>query len=111
MYEVPKTEVIFRYWKSEAIALFPYEIADFDGNCLSYMTVGQHSAANYDVLISVSRLATSEEYASLQEELARIGYNLKIVQRRQYQRYRRAVVDAMSRTPCTRVNACSRPPI
>ena len=97
MYGVQETEVSFRYWDfgNAVIALFPYEIADFEGSCLSYMTIGQHGAADYDYVISTSRPATPEEYASLQVELARIGYNLKIIQRRHYQRYRQAVVDAM----------------
>jgi len=88
------TEVIFRCWRSDVIALFPYEIADCDGNCSSYMTVGQHGSANYDAILSESRPAAIAEYAELETELTNIGYNLKIVQRRHYMRYWKAVVEA-----------------
>ncbi len=93
MYNVT-CEVIFRYWNDAVIALFPYEITDLEGNCSSYMTIGQHGAASYKAILRESRLATPEEYASLEKELVHIGYRLKIIQRRNYQKYRRAFVSA-----------------
>ena len=34
------TQVLFRFWKGEIIALFPYIIGDAQGNVMSYMHVG-----------------------------------------------------------------------
>lgn len=86
-----KTVVVFRFWLNDVIALFPYEIADFCGNCLSYMTTGQHSAANYEAILRESRPATPTEYASLEAELTQIGYQLQVVKKRQQQRYQQAL--------------------
>ncbi len=48
-----KTKVIFRQWKigCEIIALFPEIATDTIGyNCQSYMHVGQHGAANPNII-------------------------------------------------------------
>lgn len=82
-----KTQIIFRYWRKDVIALFPYEIADMKGNCLSYQHVGQHGAANYSAIVYESRPATQAELANLKEELERLGYNLEIIHRRNHQRF------------------------
>lgn len=83
--------VICRKWTKigieEVIALFPYVVVDFDGNCSSYMHVGQHSSASYSYMMLHSRPATELEYADLKLELENIGYVLKIIQRRNHERF------------------------
>lgn len=78
--------VVFRKWpKSEGgdvLALFPYEIEDNVGNCLSYQHIGQHGAANYGACIARTKPAKPEEYAQLKAELEQIGYVLTIRKRR-----------------------------
>jgi hypothetical protein len=77
-----KTIVVFRYWQREVIALFPEEVADQQGNCSSFMHVGQHGAADYDHIVARSRPATPAEYKDLAKELRRsYGYNLDIRKR------------------------------
>lgn len=81
-----KTEVIFRFWKKEIIALFPYDI-DNNGLCGSYMHVGQHSPSGYEHIIRHSRPATEPEYRELYAELESIGYKLEVVHKRMYSRF------------------------
>ena len=89
------TEVIFRKWKPckeypndvQIIALFPYEIEDFSGNVLCYERVGQHGGANYTYCLSASVPAKAEEYNSLKTKLESIGYNLKVINKRNYKKY------------------------
>jgi len=83
------TKVIFRvitgrYGKGEIIALFPEIANDSQGNCLSYMHVGQHGGADYLYMIQTSKLATPEQYAPLLQELESLGYNLKVCKRRSW---------------------------
>jgi hypothetical protein len=86
----PLTPVIFRkFLKREGgdiIALFPnaYDyIKPGRDTVLSYMHVGQHADASYYSMIHISKPAKPDEYKDLAEELTRIGYNLKVIQRRQ----------------------------
>jgi hypothetical protein len=75
------TRVIFRVWRSGAkgvIALFPDEDAG-NRNCMSYEHIGQHGGASYKKVIMATRPATPIEYASLQEELEKIGYQDLVV--------------------------------
>lgn len=74
------TITIFRKFKDggDIIALFPAEEWDNEGNCSSYMHIGQHGAAHYQGMIEATTAATPAEYASLKTELESIGYNLKI---------------------------------
>lgn len=78
------TEVVFRVFKTDGdvVALFPNEIADLEGNCMSYQRIGQHGAATYNHCISISRPAMPAEYASLKRELESIGYILKIIKKK-----------------------------
>lgn len=78
--------VIFRvYPDEEVIALFPLIAVDtLGGNCQSYMRVGQHGAANPQVVINQTKLATPNQYKDLYKELEKIGYKLKIVKRFRY---------------------------
>lgn len=77
-----KTVVIFRKFPDgEIVALFPY-IIDAPHRVMTYMHVGQHSNMDYHRVVSLTRPAKPEEYASLARELTRIGYNLDIRARR-----------------------------
>lgn len=77
-----KTIVVFRKYKDgDIIALFPNEIVDHNGNCSSYMHVGQHSAAGYTGVVYGTKPAESREYETLKRELESIGYNLNIKKR------------------------------
>lgn len=83
------TPVIFRKWKSgEVIALFPQDPGTNDpATCMSYMHIGQHSAAHPDKVVSKTRAATEQEYHALLCELTAIGYDLqirKIISRHDY---------------------------
>ena len=72
-----KTIVIFRKWKGkdgDVIALFPDVKADFEGNIMSYEHIGQHGAADYNHVVSKTRLATKKEFRPLLKELDDIGY-------------------------------------
>lgn len=79
-----KTIVIFRKFKKrgDIIALFPYEMFDTHGHCMSYQHIGQHGGADYEGCISMSRAACTWEYANLKIELERIGYNLDVRKRK-----------------------------
>jgi hypothetical protein len=82
-----KTDVIFRKEKDDSIlAVFPYMIADYKGNCTCYSHIGQHNGLCWDYLRS-TRLAKEIDYMPLKSELESLGYNLKIVKRRNYNRY------------------------
>ena len=86
------TEVIFRReykgeFKGNIIAVFPYEISDLQGGVLSYMHVGQHSGMDYNAVIDGTKPAKKNEYADLKSELESLGYNPKVVKRRNYDRY------------------------
>ena len=80
-----KTLVVFRVFKKgDVIALFPEIPGDCTGRyCESYQHIGQHGSADYDGLMSITRPATLDEYASLAGELqgAPYEYELDIRQR------------------------------
>jgi len=95
-----KTKVVFRVFmpdkeSKDVIALFPEIASDYYGaECLSYMHVGQHSGADYEGLISITRLATPAEYKSLAKELRRIGYRLDIRKRCSHAMRNKRIQDA-----------------
>lgn len=93
-----KTDVIFRDWQSSdfnlIIALFPHEINDLSGSVLSYEHVGQHSGADYDSVICGTIPAKEKDYASLKSELQSLGYNLRIIKRRNGAKYLKALNEA-----------------
>lgn len=83
-----KTVMIFRKYKNgEIIALMPYEVADFEGNVMSFMHNGQHCAADYYGVINVTKTAKPEEYKDLLTELTAIGYEVKANLKRNYNFY------------------------
>jgi hypothetical protein len=86
------TEVIFRKWnrkdfKGDIIALFPYDVWSYRGDVTSYEHIGQHGAADYNHCINMTVPAKDKEYQSLKEELEYIGYNLKVINKRNYKKY------------------------
>lgn len=67
--DIYKTMVIFRkYPDGDILALMPYDIADSQGNCTSYMHMGQHSAADYNHCIASTKPAIHAEYKRLVDE-------------------------------------------
>lgn len=74
----PKDKVVFRVFDGEVVALFPEDKADARGSVTSYSTIGQHSGANYDYVMSKSKKATPSQYKDLKSELTSIGYKLDI---------------------------------
>jgi len=76
-----KTRVVFRRWRNgDIIALFPQIPADYQGYmCSSYEHVGQHGAANPDVVIAQTTYVGSP-YPPLAEELEQLDYDLEIGQ-------------------------------
>ena len=102
-----KTKVVFRRWRSapqrgEVIALFP-EVPGGShlrpSDCLSYMHVGQHGAADPDFVVSESLPAASadSEVRALADELHNAGYDLKVVMRCRWTHY------ATRRTLCAQL--------
>ena len=82
----PPVKVIFRTFRdgNDVIALFPELPGDMDAwsTCMSYVHVGQHSAADVRTIYGRTRLATPEEYTPLLQELTQIiGYTLRICHR------------------------------
>ena len=76
--------VIFRCWPNgDVLALFPTWPHDYAGTlCTSYAHVGQHGAADYEHVLSRTRPASPDQYASLLQELRVIGYdNLQVYRR------------------------------
>ena len=70
-------KVIFRTWKDsgDVIALFPEISADYAGHhCLSFQHVGQHSAADYGIVLSRTRPSRASECTGLLHELEQRGY-------------------------------------
>jgi hypothetical protein len=82
-----KTKVIFRQWANgRVVAMFPEIAADTRGwYCQSYMHVGQHGAANPD-LVRNTKPANFDDDAvkDLIKELETLGYNLEIIKRFRY---------------------------
>ena len=86
------TDIIFRVdttrdFKGTVFAVFPHEVADLRGHVTTYQHVGQHSQGDYQVCLNTSRMAIADEYADLKKEMESIGYNIKVVQRRNYEKY------------------------
>ena len=86
--DVEITQVQFRKFKGEIIAVFPYEI--FRGTLVnSYAHLGQHSGCMANIN-NVSKPATEQEYKPLLNELESIGYNLQVIKRRSHKKYLQA---------------------
>lgn len=76
-----KTNVLFKilenqeYQNGEVIAVFVDQKESGFKNYVSYMHIGQHSAANIE-FINSCRIAEEGEYNDLLQELENIGYNV-----------------------------------
>ena len=74
--------VVFRKFKDgEILALFPNIAWTNDGQCTSYMHIGQHGGADYSHCIAITKPATANEYSGLKRELEQRGYSLLVKQR------------------------------
>lgn len=77
---------IFRVWRSgpkDCIALFPGMPTDHADHCWSYEHIGQGGAADYNLVISLTRPARAGECKELHQELTDLGYLVERRQRRQ----------------------------
>jgi len=77
-------KVVFRAWRAggDVIALFPRIPGDNAGYlCNAYEHVGQHGAADWDVVLRRTRPARRTEYRELAGELRALGYRLKVGRR------------------------------
>lgn len=98
------TDVVFRVdttkdWKGTVYALMPHDCCDFKGHVSTYQHVGQHSAADYNHYISKSRPASPKEYADLKKEMEQgYGYNLKVVSKRNYDKYLKSYYEVKGRS-------------
>lgn len=74
-----KTVVIFRKFNTgDIVAIFPEVKWNDDKTlCSSYMHIGQHGSASYDI-VNITKLAKPNEYEELKRELESLGYNLDI---------------------------------
>ena len=86
--DVEITQVQFRKFKGEIIAVFPYEVWN-STDVASYMHVGQHSGCYWGINY-YSKPATEQEYKPLLNELESIGYNLQVIKRRSHKKYLQA---------------------
>ena len=87
---IPVTLVLFRKWRGtkDVFALFPELPSDYQGFfCDSFERIGQHSGADYHLCINASDPASAEDAAELRQELERIGYRLKPIQRASYKHH------------------------
>ncbi len=76
------TKVIFRKFSDGSIiALFPELTDNKKYTVSSYMHVGQHSDADYQNVISQTKLATENEYQVLKNELESLGYELNVIKK------------------------------
>lgn len=82
------TDVLFRKEKEGTIlAVFPYDISTLEGSITCYAHLGQHSSMTWDYLRSTKPVKDKREYADLYAELKSIGYDLRVIQKRNYNKY------------------------
>jgi hypothetical protein len=84
MKTLPKTPVVFRKWRDtgEVFAMFPELPSDDYGYfCESYHRDGRPGGADYFGLVRITKPASQREYRALKQELKRLGYKLRIIQR------------------------------
>jgi hypothetical protein len=93
------TEVMFRYdttkgFKGTIFAVLPHQVDTLQGDVTTYQHVGQHSTGDYNVCLQQSRPATEAEFADLKKEMENLGYNLKVVKKRNYDKYLKSYYEA-----------------
>lgn len=79
------TEVVFRKYNKKVYAVFPYE-TDWNGDTLSYAD-SEFRACQYDYLITHSKPAKPLEYKPMFDELSNMGYDLKLINKREFKFY------------------------
>ncbi len=83
-----KTDVVFRKFKGgEIIALLVHECCGHNGGVVSYMHIGQHSDADYNHVLSMTKIATEEEFDALKKEMENIGYQINPVKKQNYKKW------------------------
>ena len=83
-----KTDIVFRKFKDgQIIALMPHEVDTNKGLVCTYMHVGQHSSGDYNYVVSITKLATEDEFADLKKELESIGYDIKVIKKQNTDKY------------------------
>ena len=82
-----KTDVIFRNFKGEILALFPHITWNYSGDVTCYAHIGQHGSADYKYVIANSKPINNPKSLDLYSELESIGYNLKPVKRQDLSKY------------------------
>ena len=83
-----KTDVIFREFKGEILALFPYMIYNYKGDVTCYAHIGQHGSADYNYVISNSKCINEPYNLPLYSELENhVGYKLNVIKRINYNKY------------------------
>jgi hypothetical protein len=102
------TEVMFRYdlskdWKGIIFAILPHECSDFKGNVTYYQHVGQHSSGDYNGMIKTSRPASEIEANDLKKEMESLGYNFKVVKKRNYDKYLKSYYEVKDITKKTHI--------
>ena len=93
-----KTDIIFRVdntkdFKGTIFAVMPHD-AERNGMVTYYQHVGQHSSGDYNHMIATSRPANEFESADLRAELKSIGYNIREVKKRNYDKYLKSYYEA-----------------
>jgi len=79
------TDVQFRIFKGEVLAVFPYEIQN-NKHVLSYCHNEQHSECFWQINM-FSKAAKAEQYQPLKKELEGLGYVLNVIKRRSHKRF------------------------
>ena len=82
-----KSKVIFRKFKNEILAIFPYFVNNYNGDVTCYAHLGQHSDCDYNYVIKNSQPINKPKKLPLYNELKSIGYNLQVIKRRNYDEY------------------------
>lgn len=90
-------KVMFRKFKGEVLAIFPYEVENQKGDVCCYAHIGQHSTCDYDYVVKNSKKPSEAEINDLKAELVSIGYELKIVSKRSRKSLNDARIDFMTR--------------
>jgi hypothetical protein len=75
----PEAVLFRKFPEGDLIALFPNDVVTDFGDVNSYQRIGQHGAANPELIQDLVP-ATPAEYAALLKELIQIGYsNLEVI--------------------------------
>lgn len=74
-------DVVFRKWPDGTIdALMPYE-SEVDYKVTCYSRIGQHCQADYDYVVSKTKLASEDEYRPLLNELLSLDYEVRVIKK------------------------------